>query len=183
VTPSLSLADSSPAPADAVRSLVDLGSGLDNAFFSLAQRSLRSLLGVANLLSHLPAADPGALSRRLLFTDPANRFGIWVLGWPLGCRTPVHSHHCSCAYGIYRGSIEEILYSVDPANGAAVESDRSQRDAGYVGGAPLGLGLVHEMLNTGGELALSIHIYAYRPDHRADSIERCFTARSRNQEI
>lgn len=180
--PSLSLADAPLARADAVRSLVDLSNGVEDAFFSLAQRTLRSLLGDAHLLDHLAPADPRTFSRRLLFTDPANRFGIWVLGWPPGCLTPVHNHHCSCAYGVYRGSIEEIVYSVDPASGAAIESDRSQRKAGYVGGAPLGLDLVHEMLNSGGECALSIHIYAYRPDHHADSIDRCFTASSRTQE-
>ncbi len=160
---------------DAVRSLVDLGDGLDGAFFSVAQRTLRSLLGSADLLDPLPHADPGTFSRRLLFSDPVHRFGIWVIDWPPGCRTPVHNHHCSCAYGVYRGSIEEILYSVDPAGGAAVESARWQRDTGYVGGAPLGSGLVHEMLNSGADPAVSIHIYAYRLDHHTDSIDRCFT--------
>jgi predicted metal-dependent enzyme (double-stranded beta helix superfamily) len=140
------------------------------------------MLEDAGLLSHLPAVDPGIFSRRLLFTDPANRFGIWVLGWPPGCQTPVHNHHCSCAYGVYRGSLEEILYSIDLASGAAVESHRSVRHSGYVGGAPLGFDLVHEMLNRGNELALSIHIYAYGPERHADSIDRCFTARPSTQE-
>ena len=180
--PSLTLADPPRTPAEVPRSLVEFSAGLNDAFFSLAQRTLRSMLGDADLLSHLPAADPGNFSRRLLFTDPVNRFGIWVLGWPPGSQTPVHNHHCSCAYGVYRGSIEEILYSVDVASGAAVESHRSVRHAGYVGGAPLGLDLVHEMLNGGSETALSIHIYAYRPDHHADSIDRCFTACSSTQE-
>jgi predicted metal-dependent enzyme (double-stranded beta helix superfamily) len=182
VTPSLSLAAAPPAPADAVRSLVDLSNGLDDAFFSVAQRTLRSLLGDADLLDSVPPVDLGAFSRRLLFSDPVNRFGIWVLGWPPGCQTPVHNHHCSCAYGVYRGSIEEIIYSIDPASGAAIESGRSQRRAGYVGGAPLAQDLVHEMLNKGDELALSIHIYAYRPDRHADSIDRCFSTRSRTEE-
>ncbi|MEO8836525.1 MAG: cysteine dioxygenase family protein [Caldimonas sp.] len=162
--------------ADAVRGLVELSDGLDEAFFSVAQRTLRSLLGNTELLADLPPVDAQTFSRRLLFSDPVNRFGIWVLGWPPGCQTPVHNHHCACAFGVYRGSIEEILFSVDPGDDAAVESARWQRHAGYVGGAPVGSGLVHEMLNSAADLAVSIHIYAYRPDHHADSIDRCFTA-------
>jgi predicted metal-dependent enzyme (double-stranded beta helix superfamily) len=176
--PTLPPADGPLAPADAVRSLVDLSNGLDDAFFSVAQRTLRSLLGDADLLRSLGPADPQAFSRRLLFTDPVSRFGIWVLGWPPGSRTPVHNHHCSCAYGVYRGSIEEVVYSLDTDSAIAVEPVRLLRKTGYVGGAPLGLDLVHEMLNPGADLALSIHIYAYRPDRHADSIERCFTARA-----
>jgi predicted metal-dependent enzyme (double-stranded beta helix superfamily) len=178
----LRVADSAPAPADAVRGLVELGHGSADAFFPVAQLTLRSLLGDADLLEQLEPVDPDTLSRRLWFADPMNRFGIWVLGWPPGCRTPVHNHHCACAYGVHRGSIEEIVYSVDPASDAAVESMRSLRRAGYVGGAPLESGVVHEMLNTGTEPAVSIHIYAYRPDHHADSIDRCFTIRPRSQE-
>ena len=164
------------------RGLLEFSSGLNDAFFSLAQRTIGSLLSDADLLNRLPAADPGTFSRRLLFADPINRFGIWVLGWPPGCQTPVHNHHCACAYGVYRGSIEEILYSVDLQSGAAVESDRSTRRPGYIGGASLGLDLVHEMLNRDSETALSIHIYAYPPDQHADSIDRCFTARPSRQE-
>jgi predicted metal-dependent enzyme (double-stranded beta helix superfamily) len=176
MTPILPLTDRRVLAADAARSLVDLGDGPDDAFFSVAQRTLRSLLGSAGLLEPLAHAEPGAFSRRLLFSDPMSRFGIWVIDWPAGCRTPVHNHHCSCAYGVYLGSIEEITYSIEPAGDTAVESARRQRNAGYVGGSPLGSGLVHEMLNSSADPAVSIHIYAYRPDHHADSIDRCFTA-------
>jgi len=103
------------------RGLLEFSTGLNDAFFSLAQRTLRSMLGDGDLLTHLPALDPGTFTRRLLFADPVNRFGIWVLGWPPGCQTPVHNHHCSCAYGVYRGSIEEILYSVDLQSGAVTQ--------------------------------------------------------------
>lgn len=167
---------------DAVRSLVDVSDRLDDAFFSVAQSTLRSLLDRADLLDALPHAEPVTFARRLLFADPVNRFGVWVLDWPPGCQTPVHNHHCSCAFGVYRGSLEEILYSVDPAGDAATPSARWRRDAGYVGGSPLGSGLVHEMLNNGADPAVTIHIYAYRPDRHADSIDRCFTAARPAQE-
>jgi len=130
--------------AAGVRSLVDLGDGPDDRFFSVAQGSLRSLLGS-------PACSTS-------------------------CRTPVHNHHCSCAYGVYLGSIEEVVYSVDAAGDAALESARSQHHAGFVGGSPLESGPVHEMCTSGADPAVSIHIFAYRSDHYADSIDRCFNA-------
>ena len=178
----MSRMDAQVMSGEVPRGLLEFSTGLNDAFFSLAQRTLRSMLGDGDLLTHLPALDPGTFTRRLLFADPVNRFGIWVLGWPPGCQTPVHNHHCSCAYGVYRGSIEEILYSVDLQSGAAVESGRSMRRPGYIGGAPRGLNLVHEMLNRGGETALSIHIYAYPPGEHTDSIDRRFTARPSTQE-
>jgi predicted metal-dependent enzyme (double-stranded beta helix superfamily) len=176
----LPLTDRHLAAAEAVRGLVDLGDGGDAAFFSVTQWTLRSLLGRADLLDPLPRVETGKetgkFSRRLIFSEPLRRFGIWAIDWPPGCGTPVHNHHCSCAYGIYRGSIEEIVYSVEPTGDGAVESARWQRGAGYVGGALLAAGLVHEMLNRGADPAVSIHVYGYRPDQHADSIDRCFTA-------
>jgi len=37
--------------------------------------------------------------------------------------------------------------------------------------------VVHEMLNPGTDPAVSVHIYAYRPDRHADSIDRRFARR------
>lgn len=179
----LSIPKVPPAPADAVRSLVDVSNGLGDAFFSATQRTLRVLLSDSGLLRHLPPAGTGKFSRRLLYSDPVNRFGIWVLDWPSGFQTPIHNHHCSCAFGVYRGSIEEILYSIDRANDVANESGRFERAVGYVGGASLEHGLVHEMLNARSEPAVTVHVYAYRPDRFDDSIDRCFAPRSRVKEM
>ena len=171
----LSISDTPAAPTDAVRSLVDVSNGLGDAFFSVAQRTLRTLLADSGLLRRLPSSDPSSFSRRLLYVDPVKRFGIWVLGWPPGFGTPIHNHHCSCTFGVYQGSIDEILYSIEPDD-AAVESGRCRRDTGYVGGAPLEHGLIHQMLNPGSTPAITVHIYAYRPDRHEDSIDRCFLA-------
>src|SRR6185295_5495262 len=163
-------------PADAVQSLVDVSDGLADAFFASAQRTLRALLADADLLRDQAPVAPDRFARRLLVADPANRFGIWSLSWPPGWRTPIHDHHCACAFGVYRGRIDEVLYTVG-AGGAVVESTRHRRQPGYVGGAPLEQGVVHEMLNPGEDTAVSVHIYAYRPDRHADSIDRRFARR------
>src|SRR5262249_28606725 len=120
--------------------------------------------------------ETGRFSRRLLCADPVQRFGVWVLTWPPGWRTPIHDHHCACAFGVHRGRLDEVLYTVE--RGAdAVEAARHARVAGYVGGAPLEHGVVHEMLNPGAEVAVSLHLYAYRPDRHPDSIDRRYARR------
>jgi predicted metal-dependent enzyme (double-stranded beta helix superfamily) len=149
------------AAADAVRSRVDTSHGTDAAFLSAAQPTLRSQLDGADRLGPLPLAETGKSSRRLLFSAPMSRFGIRAIDGPPGCRTPVHNHRCSCGYRSDRGSLEEIVGSVDQTGDDAVESARWQRDAGN-GGLPLDAGMMHEMLNRGADAAASIHVYAYR---------------------
>jgi predicted metal-dependent enzyme (double-stranded beta helix superfamily) len=164
-----------PRPSlDAVRGLVEVSHSLADAFFSATHRALQALLKDPSLLDGLPPADDGAFSRRLLCTDPVNRFGIWALTWPPGCRTPIHNHHCACAFGVYRGAIEETFYATRSDGEAVVESARFVRARGFIGGAPLESGMIHEMSNRDSETAVSIHVYAYRPDLHEDSIDRCF---------
>jgi predicted metal-dependent enzyme (double-stranded beta helix superfamily) len=150
------------AAADAVRSLVDVSHGADAAFLSVAQPTLRSQLDGADRLGPLPLAEIGKSLRRLLFPAPMSRFRIRAIDGPPVCRTPVHNHRCSCGYCSGRGSLEEIVGSVDPTGDDAVESARWRRDAGYVGGSPLDAGVMHEMLNRGADAASSIHVFAYR---------------------
>jgi predicted metal-dependent enzyme (double-stranded beta helix superfamily) len=177
-----------PAPpvhaelADAVRELARSGDVADGSFVAASKRTLTRLLSRDDLLDALPDVDTDRFSRRLLFADPDGRFGIWVLTWPPGCQTPIHNHHCSCAFGIYRGRIDEIVYAEDADSDAVVESSRFVRDVGFIGGAPPRAGYVHEMLNSCGEAAVSVHIYAYRPDDHSDSIERRFVRRIARQE-
>ena len=83
----MSRMDAQVMSGEVPRGLLEFSTGLNDAFFSLAQRTLRSMLGDGDLLTHLPALDPSTFSRRLLFADPINRFGVWVLGWPPGCQT------------------------------------------------------------------------------------------------
>jgi predicted metal-dependent enzyme (double-stranded beta helix superfamily) len=166
------------ARVDAVRTLIDLSDGLGDAFFAVAQRTLRALIGDPDLMRHLPPADADRFARRLLYTDPLQRFGIWALSWPPGWQTPIHNHHCACAFAVQCGSIEEMLYAVRAGSDVVVETGRALRPTGYVGGAPLERGIVHGMRNCGDGMAVSIHLYAYRPDRHADSIDRCFVSRS-----
>ena len=166
----------------ALRRLVDLEDDLDDGFFAAAQRTLRELIADPALLAALPPADAGGFARRLLYTDPNERFGIWALSWPPGWRTPIHNHHCACAFAVCRGRIEEVLYAAGPGAGVVEETARALRPSGYVGGAARESGIVHGMGNRGADMALSIHLYAYQPDRHADSIDRCFDIRPELQD-
>lgn len=159
-------------PSHALLSLVDTCDSLEALFYAGARRTLQSLLADPNLLEGLDAPDSNEWSRTLLWRDPLNRFGIWALWWPPGSQTPIHNHHCSCAFGVYRGRIEEILYVArDPV---AVEQERCMRTEGYVGGGTNGGEIVHRMRNPDDRLAVSLHLYAYHPEHHDSSIDRRF---------
>ena len=161
------------SPSDALLSLVDTCDSLGAAFFAGARRTLESLLADPELLDSRSPVDPIACSRDLLWRDPMNRFGIWVLWWPPGSGTPIHNHHCSCAFGVYRGHIEEILYTVQQDGNGTAEQQRCLRGIGYVGGGT-STRTVHRMRNPTGQLAASIHLYAYHPELHPNSIERSF---------
>jgi predicted metal-dependent enzyme (double-stranded beta helix superfamily) len=174
--------DAPLARCDALRALSGFGGAADDAFFAVAQRALGTLVADPALMGGLPPVDAGRFVRRLLYTDPRQRFGLWVLGWPPGWQTPIHSHHCACAFAVQRGSIEEVLYAAPAGGELALETGRALRPTGYVGGAPHERGIVHGMRNRGDETALSLHLYAYRPDRHPDSIDRCFVSRTDRQD-
>ena len=105
-----------------------------------------------------------------------NRFGIWILWWPPGSATPIHNHHCSCAFGVYRGCIEEVFYRINADGvGRAEEYERHLRNPGYVGGGSLESGVIHRMTNAGDGLAASVHLYAYHPQKHSSSIAQSFS--------
>ena len=159
---------------DALGSLVNTCNVLDAAFFDSARRCLQLLLANEDLLAGIPVPEASSCSRTLLSRDPMNRFGIWALWWPPGSETPVHNHHCSCAFGVYRGRIEEIVYDCGAGAAAAVERQRSIRPVGFIGGGSRDQQAIHRMRNADDVMAVSIHLYAYHPDRHDNSIERSF---------
>ena len=157
-------------PAHAVLRLVDTCDSLGAVFLDGALRTLNALLADPGLLDGVPVPQGTSSERTLLWSDPMNRFGIWALWWPAGSQTPIHDHHCSCAFGVYRGAIDEILYEVRDEQ--VIERQCCVREEGYVGGGQ-GRG-VHRMRNSGEQLAVSIHLYTYHPRLHENSIGRRF---------
>ena len=173
---STSTAQEPASPTEALRSMVVACDSLNMAFHASARRAIAALLADASLLEGMQPEDPNRISRSLLWTDPMNRFGIWVLWWPPGSQTPIHDHHCSCAFGVHRGRIEETFYRADTAaDGRAAESERCLRPQGYVGGGPMESKVIHRMRNPDDRLAASVHLYAYHPQQYSSSIRQSFS--------
>ena len=162
------------AAAEIARSLVEVCDGLSAAYCAFATRILRVLVSDPHVLDGLEPARRDNYSRSLIYADPVGRFGIWTLWWPPMSSTPVHDHHCSCLFGVYRGQIEERLYRPAAGGDGVVQEACVTREAGYLGCAPLERPLIHRMANPCSDLAATIHIYGYNPTRFKSSIRRCF---------
>ena len=55
----------------------------------------------------------------------------WAILWPPGSRTRVHDHHCSCCFGVARGSLKEIRFRAVNDEQAVLEAV-AVREPGYV---------------------------------------------------
>ncbi|MEE7506460.1 cysteine dioxygenase family protein [Methylobacterium mesophilicum] len=142
------------------------------AYLASARATLVRILAQPDLLdpSRLVGQGPG-LSRNLLFGTEA--ISVWAMVWAPGTVTPVHDHHCSCCFGLLRGSLRETWYRPISETHAVATMD-AVREPGFVACMmPTGPNL-HRIANDGPEAAVSIHVYGY--DHRAQdsSIHRTY---------
>lgn len=142
------------------------------AYLAAARQTLLHLLSHPELLdpSRLVGRGEG-LSRNLLFGTEA--ISVWAMVWAPGAVTPVHDHHCSCCFGLLRGSLRETWYR-PISDMHAVATQDGVRQPGFVACMmPTGPNL-HRIANDGPETAVSIHVYGY--DHRAQdsSIHRTY---------
>jgi predicted metal-dependent enzyme (double-stranded beta helix superfamily) len=101
--------------------------------------------------------------------DPASRcwklivesrtFAAWVIGWPPGGAIDLHDHGDSAgAVVVRRGSLRETR--VVRRDGHSLRLETSDLTAGV--GARFDPGCVHDIVNVGGTLAVSVHVYAPR---------------------
>jgi predicted metal-dependent enzyme (double-stranded beta helix superfamily) len=143
-----------------------------DAYLATARTTLQAILTRRDLLdgAQLDARDAG-LGRNLLFGT--GEISVWAMVWAPGAVTPVHDHHCSCCFGLLRGTLRETWYR--PISGThAVATLDAIREPGYVACMmPSGPNL-HRVANDGPDVAVSIHVYGY--DHRvqASSIHRTY---------
>ncbi|MEL6059808.1 MULTISPECIES: cysteine dioxygenase family protein [unclassified Methylobacterium] len=142
------------------------------AYLAAARATLVRILSRPELLdpSRLVGRGEG-LSRNLLFGTEA--ISVWAMVWAPGAMTPVHDHHCSCCFGLLRGSLRETWYRPISDTHAMATQD-AVREPGFVACMlPTGPKL-HRIANDGPEAAVSIHVYGY--DHRAQetSIHRTY---------
>jgi 3-mercaptopropionate dioxygenase len=111
----------------------------------------------------------GRYSRTLLFGDA--QMSTWALLWPPGSRTCVHDHHCSCCFGIARGSLKELWFRAVNDEQAVLQAV-AVREPGYVAAMlPTGPN-IHQMINDGDQEALSVHIYGFDHKMHSSSVRR-----------
>lgn len=163
-------------PAEAEAMMADLARSArrsPDAYLAAARTTLLRILARPDLLdpSRLAGRSEG-LSRNLLFGTEA--ISVWAMVWAPGAVTPVHDHHCSCCFGLLRGTLRETWYRPISETHAVATQD-ALRMPGFVACMmPSGPNL-HRIVNDGPEEAVSIHVYGY--DHRAQasSIHRTYT--------
>jgi predicted metal-dependent enzyme (double-stranded beta helix superfamily) len=114
---------------------------------------------------------PHGYSRNLI----AEQFGVsvWAIVWSRGAATPIHDHHCSCAFAIARGSLREARFGVAPC-GALSTIQSLIRRPGFVATMVPSAPNIHQMVNDGAEEAISLHVYGYSPSRHASSVARVY---------
>lgn len=114
-----------------------------------------------------------ALGRTLLWGAEGARVSLWAFRWPVGVSTPIHDHHCACVFSVHTGTLQERFYRRSDC-GHAIETSRKTRKAGAYHGLSVASRAVHSMHNVSDETAYSLHLYAFDPASRENSIQRCF---------
>lgn len=139
-------------------------------YLRLARTTLQDLMARADLLAGVELRrTPGGYARTLLFGEGG--ISVWAITWSPGSQTSVHDHHCSCCFGVWSGVLREVWFRAI-GEAEAVATGEAVREPGSVACMmPSGPNL-HQMLNSGAEEAISIHVYGFDHEVRSSSIER-----------
>ena len=116
-----------------------------------------------NLL--IPAQrQPGDVEYRqhIIHVERDGSFSVVCLVWLPGQTTPIHDHVSWCVVGVYRGQENEIRYRLmtneDASSPYLMRAGQSENHTGTVA-ALSPPGDIHEVMNGGSGVAISLHIY------------------------
>ena len=118
---------------------------------------------------------PDHYQQHILYVDPAGDFSVMVLVWRPGQSTPIHDHVCWCTVGVLAGVEHEIRYTLGSAYSPSVLVEQGQLSsaAGDISAfAPPGD--IHQVSNSGGDVAISLHIYGADISAAGSSIRRVY---------
>ena len=105
----------------------------------------------------------GHYRRHQVVSDPDYGFTVVVLLWEPGAVTPVHDHDTWCVFGVIDGALSITNYAIEEdVVGQPLlirEVDRERVAAGILGDNRRAGTEIHRVRNTGGERAVSVHVY------------------------
>ena len=112
-------------------------------------------------------------ARHLIHADPAERFSILAIVWDRGQMSPIHSHHCWCAVGVYQGMLTETYYREGADGASPVETGSARHAVGKstFDGSRTG---IHRIGNYSGVLAISLHVYGVAKDRISTHVNRLY---------
>jgi 3-mercaptopropionate dioxygenase len=158
------------ASALRLRKLSPFSRTLSEAYLEQVRATIRDIIADSHLVDGFELQrQHGRYSRTLLFGDA--EMSTWAILWPPGSRTCVHDHHCSCCFGVARGSLKEIRFRAVNDEQAVLEAV-AVREPGYVAATlPTGPN-IHQMINDSDREALSVHVYGFDHMMHSSSIHR-----------
>ena len=136
-----------------VRSAVEAHAGWSETAQLVAEQLRHNMPGPEVLTDEQRAGSPDDYRGHTLYVEPDGSFSIVGLVWRPGQLTRIHDHTTWCVFGVIQGIEHEELFDAD--GNVIGESDNHVGDVS--GFAPPGD--IHRVHNTGGETAISIHIY------------------------
>jgi len=144
---------------------------------TLVAEQLQALIaaGFALAEDHL-VPNRARYGQRVLHIDPEGFFSVVGLAWLPGQRTPIHDHVAWCVSGVIRGVEEERRYRLmrDGKGDHLVRSGTRWMTRGEVGVLTPPDEDIHRVVNSGTELAVSLHVYGADIGVLGSSINRTF---------
>ena len=159
----------------AVRAEVRLGLGWQKTADRVARALRGNLPDPADLLPADPRrGDPACYQSHLLYAEPDGSFSIAAMVWLPGQETAIHDHVAWCVTAVLRGREHEEIFALAAGGRALALAARNVNPAGSVSGfAPPGD--IHRVRNTGGSVAISMHVYGADISRLGNSIRREYT--------
>jgi predicted metal-dependent enzyme (double-stranded beta helix superfamily) len=130
----------------------------------------------AILPAPLRRGDPAGYQSHLLYAEPDGSFSVSAMVWLPGQQTPVHDHVAWCVTAVLRGREHEEIFAL--AGGELAGGGQALRLAARNVNPPGSVsafappGDIHRVRNTGGTVAISMHVYGADISRLGNSIRR-----------
>ncbi|MGW0546177.1 cysteine dioxygenase [Streptomyces altiplanensis] len=160
-----------------VREAVALGLPPDPTAYLVGER-IAPHLGAHDLLTAgQRAGDPERYRQHLLHAERDGSFSLVALVWLPGQRTPVHDHVAWCTTGVHAGAEHERRYRLVPSCDGTAARLVATEDVVNPRGTVCGFappGDIHQVWNTGTDVAISLHVYGADLSRLGTSVRRVY---------